>query len=102
MSSTECASVIVAGHLTIDPERRDEYLRTCEAVVRTARSADGCVDFALGADLVDATRINVFERWRDRPALEAFRDQGPDDGQMAVLLAIEVAEYRVLPSGSAS
>lgn len=92
--------MIVAGHLTVNANDRDSYLRTCEPVVRTTRGADGCLDFAIGADLVDATRINVYERWRDRPTLEAFRDLGPDNDQMSTLIAIEVAEYQAQPSES--
>ncbi len=100
MSSTDPAPIIVAGHLTIDTDDRDSYLRTCETVVQTARHTDGCLDFAISADLVDPTRINVYERWRDRPALEAFRDQGPADDQMSTLIAIDVGEYQAQPSGS--
>ena len=72
----------------------------CAPVVEAARDTDGCLDYAICADLVDPTRINVYERWRDRPALEAFRDQGPDDAQMSTLIAIEVDEYRIPSSGS--
>ncbi len=100
MSSTDPAPIIVAGHLTVDSDDRHSYLRTCEPVVQTARDTDGCLDFAISADLVDPTRINVYERWRDRPALEAFRDQGPDDDQVSTLISIEVGEYQVQPSGS--
>ena len=99
MSTTEPVSIIVAGHLTVDAGNRDDYLRSCAPVVAAARGADGCLEFAIGADLVDPTRINVYERWRDRSTLEAFRDQGPDDAQMSTLIAIEVGEYRVQSSG---
>ena len=100
MSNTDAAPIIVAGHLTIDANDRDGYLRTCETVVRAARDTDGCLDFAISADLVDPTRINVYERWLDQPTLHSFRDQGPDDDQMSTLIAIDVAEYQVQPSGS--
>lgn len=95
MSSTDPAPIIVAGHLTVDANDRTSYLRTCKPVVQAARDTDGCIDFAISADLVDPTRINVYERWRDRPALKAFRDQGPDDDQMSTLVAIEVGEFQV-------
>jgi len=63
--------------------------------VRPARTAEGCPDVAIGADSVDDTRINVYERWRDRAALEASRDEGADDNQMSTLIKIDVGEYRV-------
>lgn len=100
MSTTEPVSIIVAGHLTVDADKRDDYLRSCEEVVEAARDTDGCLDFAIGADLVDPTRINVYERWRDRPRLEAFRDTGPDDDQMSALIAIDVGEFQARPRGS--
>lgn len=100
MSPTEPPQIIVAGHLTVDADRRDDYLRSCAPVVEAARGTDGCFDYAIGADLVDPTRINVYERWRDRPTLQAFRDQGPDDDQMSTLMTIEVGEYRAQSSGS--
>ncbi|MFD2352753.1 putative quinol monooxygenase [Nonomuraea ferruginea] len=46
--------VIVAGHIVADPHRRERYLADCEGVAELARRAPGCLDFAIGADLVDA------------------------------------------------
>jgi hypothetical protein len=45
--------VIVAGHITVDPEQRDSYLAGSVSVVEKARQADGCLDFAITADLID-------------------------------------------------
>lgn len=100
MSTTELVSIIVAGHLTVDADDRDDYLRSCEQVVAAARGTDGCLDFAIGADLVDPTRVNVYERWRDQASLEAFRDAGPDDDQMSTLVVIEISEYQAHQRGS--
>jgi hypothetical protein len=35
--------VIVAGHITVDPEQRESYLAGCMSVVEKARRADGCL-----------------------------------------------------------
>ncbi|BBX70011.1 hypothetical protein MPSYJ_34720 [Mycolicibacterium psychrotolerans] len=51
--------IIVAGHLMVDPADRQSYLTGCATVVRQARAAPGCLDFAISADLVDPGRINV-------------------------------------------
>jgi quinol monooxygenase YgiN len=91
--------VIVCGHLTVAPEARAGYLQGCAGVVRAARAAPGCLDFAIGADLIEPGRINVFERWDSRAAVEAFRGDGPSDEQNAALLDASVAEYDV--SGAA-
>ena len=87
--------VIVAGHLIVDPAERDDYLAGCVEVVRQARATAGCLDFALSADLVDAGRINILERWESAAAIEAFRGSGVDDDQGAAILTASVAEYDV-------
>ena len=87
--------VIVAGHLVVDPEHRDDYLRGCVEVMRQARRAVGCLDFVLSADLLDPGRVNIFERWESATAVEAFRGSGPSDEQGAAILAGSVADYDV-------
>jgi quinol monooxygenase YgiN len=87
--------VIVAGHIVVDPQERDDYLAGCLDVVRQARRATGCLDFALSADLVDPGRVNIFERWESQAAVEAFRGSGPSDEQGAAIRAASVAEYDV-------
>jgi quinol monooxygenase YgiN len=85
--------VIVAGHLLVDADERGTYLEGCREVVAAARAADGCLDFAITADLVDARRVNVFERWESREAVEAFRGDGPSGDQQAAIRGGSVAEY---------
>lgn len=87
--------VIVTGHLLVDAAGRDAYLETCRAVVEQARAAPGCLDFALSADLIDARRINILERWETQAAVEAFRGSGVDDEQGATIQGASVAEYDV-------
>ncbi|GIH89887.1 putative quinol monooxygenase [Planobispora siamensis] len=93
--------IIVSGWLAVDPDDRDAYLRGCSGVVEQARASSGCLDFALGADLVDAGRINVYERWESEEALDAFRGSGPDDGQAAMIRDAEVLRYYISRSGPA-
>ncbi len=87
--------VIVAGHVVVDPQQRDGYLSGCVEVVRQARRAAGCLDFSLSADLLEPGRVNIFERWESRAAVEAFRGGGPSDEQGAAIRAASVAEYDV-------
>jgi quinol monooxygenase YgiN len=65
--------VVVAGHITVHPEQRDSYLAGCMSVVEKARRADGCLDFAITADLLDPGRVNLVERWESQAAVESFR-----------------------------
>jgi quinol monooxygenase YgiN len=87
--------VIVAGHVVVDPEQREDYLSGCVEVVRQARRTAGCLDFALSADLIEPSRVNIFERWESQAAVDAFRGSGPSDEQGAAILAASVAEYDV-------
>ena len=93
---TEDTPVIVAGHLIVAPDQRDEYLAGCVEIVRQARGAPGCLDFALSADLLDPGRINVYERWASQAAVERFRDGGPSDDQGAAMTSSSVVEYDVV------
>jgi quinol monooxygenase YgiN len=88
--------IIVAGALFVAPDGRDAYLADCLAVVEAARWAPGCLDFALSADLLEPGRINVFERWESDEDLHRFRGSGPDAGQRAALLDVDVGEYEVV------
>lgn len=87
--------LIIAGTLHVDPAARDEYLANCRQVVAAARAADGCLDFALTADLLDPGRINVYERWESDEQLLAFRGGGPNDEQTMALLDASVHRYRI-------
>ncbi len=90
--------IIVAGSLFVGAAERGAYLEGCSAVVRAAREAEGCLDYALSADLLDPTRVNVYERWESGEALLRFRRAGPDAGQLAVLREIRVDDYEVTPA----
>ncbi|MEW2591100.1 antibiotic biosynthesis monooxygenase family protein [Micromonospora aurantiaca] len=87
--------LIVAGTLYVDPARRGAYLASCEAAVRAARAAPGCVDFAVSADLVEPGRINVYERWESDEQLLAFRGSGPEAEQVTEILGAEVHKFRI-------
>ncbi|MFD4406355.1 putative quinol monooxygenase [Nocardia sp. NPDC058499] len=87
--------VIVAGHLLVAPDGREAYLAGCIPVVEQARSAPGCLDFAISADLTDPARINIFERWATQEAVESFRGAGTAEQQNTAIRAATVAEYEI-------
>lgn len=87
--------VIVAGCLRVAPESRAAYVAGCVTVVTAARSAPGCLDFCVAADLVDPGRVNVYERWESAAAVAAFRGSGPDDDQQAVILDAAVSQFEI-------
>jgi quinol monooxygenase YgiN len=87
--------VIVAGHLVLDPRQRETYLEGCRDVVDQARRAPGCLDFAVTADLLDSSRVDIFERWESQAAVDAFRGSGPSDEQTSAVISATVVEYDV-------
>ncbi|MDP9187903.1 MAG: antibiotic biosynthesis monooxygenase [Actinomycetota bacterium] len=87
--------IIVAGSVHVDPQQRDEYLRSCISVMAQARKAPGCLDFALSPDPLEPDRINVYERWASDGDLERFRGDGPDPEQTGQIRDADVVEYRV-------
>jgi quinol monooxygenase YgiN len=96
--SSACASGST-GHrrrtLTVDPEQRESYLAGCMSVVEKARRADGCLDFAITADLLDPGRVNLFERWETQAALDTFRRSAPRNKQRAAMRSVSVGEYDI-------
>jgi quinol monooxygenase YgiN len=90
--------IIVAGALYVDPSERDSYLQACHDVIVAARKADGCIDFHLTADPLEADRINVYEQWESVSAVESFRGSGPSPEQTAAIRDARVAQYEVASS----
>jgi quinol monooxygenase YgiN len=87
--------LIIAGHLTVDPADRDRFVAECAQVVRLARPAPGCPDFAITADTVDPDRVRVYERWADAEHLMAFRGSGPEADTTARILDADVRRYLI-------
>jgi quinol monooxygenase YgiN len=87
--------VIVAGHITVDPERRESHLAGSARIVEKARQADGCLDFSMTADLLDPGRLNLYERWESQEAVKAFRKRAPRNKQSAPMLSASIAEYDI-------
>lgn len=85
--------IIVAGYLRVSAADRETFLATCVTVVEQARATEGCLDYALSADVVDLERVNVFERWTSRAALDAFRGDGTGDEQAALITGADVREF---------
>lgn len=97
MSSPESVSgmLIVAGHLEVAPADRDAYVAECVPVVEAARRANGCLEFSITADSVDAGRIQIYERWANEEQLLAFRGDGPSSDQQAQILDADIRRYGI-------
>lgn len=87
--------VIVAGHITVEPQQRESYLAGCVSIVKQARRAAGCLDFAITADLIDPGRVNIYERWESQAAVKTFRRSGRSNKRLPARLSASVAEYDI-------
>lgn len=68
--------IIVMGHLVVPAEDREAALALSLDAVQAARAAPGCLHFAVTADPVDPTWVDVAEQWASRSELDAFRASG--------------------------
>jgi quinol monooxygenase YgiN len=95
--------LIVAGHLLVAPERRDDYLALASEASRLARQSPGCLEFVQAADPLEPGRILVFERWRSEADLLAFRQSDPDGDPPAFpeVLGADVKRYEISSTGPA-
>jgi quinol monooxygenase YgiN len=93
-------SVIVSGHLYVEPTKRAAFLRARLAVMRHARAAPGCLDWTLSADPLDSGRINVYEAWSSNEALDTYRaGDGPAVDSSVEPLSAEVHRHQVVSTG---
>ena len=88
-------AILVAGQIEIRPGQRDGFVRKSLEAVTAARETDGCDDFAISPDPIDRNRVNIFERWRSRAALDAFRGSGPGEDLSSLIERISVGEFEV-------
>ena len=70
-------TVIVAGKVYVDPRQRDRFVAGHRVIVEQCREFPGCLDVSISPDPVDAGRVNIFEYWRSRQELDAWRAVSP-------------------------
>lgn len=90
--------IIIAGHLRVAVDDRERLLALSREAVELARATPGCHDFVVAPDLLDAERVNVYERWADRASVHAFRGDGPTDEINTLIVGADVGEFEVLPA----
>lgn len=88
-------AVVVAGKLMLKPQSRDKFIDGSRDAIFQARQNAACEDFSVSPDPIDRNRVNVFEKWASRQALEAFREAGPPSDIIALVESFEVQEYQV-------
>lgn len=88
-------AIIVSGKLSIKPNERDTFIEKSLKSIVLARKKKGCQDFAVSPDPIDDNRVNIYEKWINREALEAFRESGPEDVLFLLVESFDVKEYEV-------
>jgi len=90
--------IIVSGAIQVDESDRDSYLLGCRELISLARGTEGCLDFHLSPDPIEAGRINVYEQWDSVEAVEAFRGSGPSSEQTAAIRDAQVFQHDIAAS----
>ena len=90
-------TIIVAGKLILRSGSRDEFIEKSREATIQARKNRACIDFSVSPDPIDMNRVNIFEQWKSRSDLEAFRESGPDGDLSALVVTFDVAEYEIDP-----
>ena len=68
--------LIVMGHLVVAADDRDAHLALSLDAVQAARATPGCLHFAVTADPVEQTWVDIAEVWTSRSKMDAFRTSG--------------------------
>lgn len=92
-------SVIVAGAVYVDPAERDRFVEGHRVLVEAAREAPGCLDLSVSPDPVAADRVNLFEYWESKEALEAWRARAPRPSTEVAIGGVEVSKHEIAHSG---
>jgi len=88
----------------LEPELRDDFLRSREAGMRTSRAEPGCHDYVFSADPILPGRVLLYERWEDKASLAAHMTArqalvAADDTPPVPVISSEVLQYEIASVG---
>ena len=63
--------ILVAGTIKYQPGAIERLKSAMQKMVAATRQEDGCINYDFAVDVADPDTLIIFERWRDRQALEA-------------------------------
>lgn len=63
--------LVIAGHIRLDPAKREEANAAALDVMAATREEPGCISYTFSADLSDASQFHIFEEWESQEALDA-------------------------------
>ena len=60
---------VIAGTLTMDPEKVDAAMEAAVALMLGTRAEEGCIDYALSPDPSIPGVVRIFEKWTTEEAI---------------------------------
>jgi quinol monooxygenase YgiN len=63
--------LVIAGHIRIDPARREDAIRAAVEMQEATRQEGGCLSYTFSADLAEPGLFRIFEEWESPEALAA-------------------------------
>ncbi len=90
--------IIVSGRIYVRVGTRDKFLVLSAGAIVLARRTAGCHDFVVAADPLESDRVNVYEEWESKEALNKFRGEGPGEDLSAYIVKAQVGEHTVQSS----
>lgn len=91
-------TLIVAGRVHVDPRDRDRFIEGHRDLVERARRRPGCLDLSISPDPIEAGRVNIFEHWESRQALDAWRASAPPPSGSVDLVDVQVLKHEISSS----
>ena len=96
--------LVIAGHIRIDPKRREDAVRAAVEVQGATRREAGCISYTFSADLAEPGLFRIFEEWESPEALGAhFRTPHMAKFQAAVaglgVKELKIQRYEVASVG---
>lgn len=61
----------INGTIELADNFGEDAIEAAIEMVKASRAEDGCLDYTMARDISDARVLILFERWRDRAALDA-------------------------------
>ena len=97
-------TIIIAGHLLVDPAKRDAALADTVDGMKATHAEAGCLAYAFSADLVDPAKILLFEKWESDEALAGHAKSAhlkEMQGKMGGwgITGVEILKYEIASEG---
>ena len=62
---------IIAGTISIDPDRADDFFAAAKVMMEASNAEDGCEAYVMSQDPNDPACVRLYERWDNDDALKA-------------------------------